>query len=115
MKLTGELKKQVEKAGSKDEKKSLIENAGMLLRDDELEMVSGGKHHDGTTHGNCPDGAIEMKWNLDHFPSDRKTKHGCPLCGGNMRDQKFWFEQRLYNGFICERDDSHRWKYGNPI
>jgi hypothetical protein len=42
MKLTGELKKQVEKAETKDEKKSLIENAGMLLNDDELEMVSGG-------------------------------------------------------------------------
>ena len=42
MKLTGNLKKQVEKAESKDEKKSLFENAGMLLNDDELEMVSGG-------------------------------------------------------------------------
>ena len=29
--LTGNLKKQVEKAESKDEKKGLIENAGMLL------------------------------------------------------------------------------------
>ena len=42
MKLTGNLKKQVEKAETKDEKKSLIENAGMLLNEDELEMVSGG-------------------------------------------------------------------------
>ena len=70
MKLTGNLKKQVEKAetkdeeirkadfselsaqsrtgsplpsvGGSDEKKSLIENAGMLLNDDELEQVSGG-------------------------------------------------------------------------
>ncbi len=42
MKLTGELKAQVEKAETKDEKKILIENAGMLLNDDELEMVSGG-------------------------------------------------------------------------
>ena len=31
MNLTGDLKKQVEKAGTKGEKKSLIENAGMLL------------------------------------------------------------------------------------
>ena len=44
MKLTGNLKKQVEKAESKDEKKSLIENAGMLLSDDEPEMVSGGAY-----------------------------------------------------------------------
>ena len=43
MKLTGNLKKQVEKAETKDEKKSLIENAGMLLSDDELENVAGGK------------------------------------------------------------------------
>ena len=43
MKLTGNLKKQAEKAETKDEKKSLIENAGMLLSDDELENVAGGK------------------------------------------------------------------------
>ena len=42
MKLTGELKEQVEKAETKDEKKSLIENAGMLLTDDELDQVAGG-------------------------------------------------------------------------
>ncbi|MCR4658539.1 MAG: hypothetical protein K5770_20260 [Lachnospiraceae bacterium] len=43
MKLTGNLKKQVEKAETKNEKKSLIENAGMLLNDEELEVVSGGR------------------------------------------------------------------------
>ena len=43
MKLTGNLKKQVEKAETKEEMKSLIENAGMLLNDDELENVAGGK------------------------------------------------------------------------
>ena len=42
MKLTGDLKNQVEKAESKDEKKSLIENAGMELTDDKLENVAGG-------------------------------------------------------------------------
>ena len=46
MKLTGDLKKQVEKAESKEEKKGLIENAGMLLTDDELEQVSGGGDSD---------------------------------------------------------------------
>ncbi len=40
--LTGELKKEVEKAESKEEKKELIEKAGMLLSDEELEEVSGG-------------------------------------------------------------------------
>ena len=42
MKLTGDLKKQVEKAESKEEKKKLIENAGMELTDDELDEVAGG-------------------------------------------------------------------------
>ncbi len=42
MKLTGDLKNQVEKAESKDEKKSLIENAGMELTDEEMDMVAGG-------------------------------------------------------------------------
>ena len=46
MKLTGELKAQVEKAEKKKKKKILIENAGMLLNDDELEMVSGGYNVD---------------------------------------------------------------------
>ncbi len=42
MKLIGNLKKQVENAETKTEKKSLIEKAGMLLTDDELEHVAGG-------------------------------------------------------------------------
>jgi len=50
MKLIGNLKKQVEKAESKQEKKSLIENAGMLLSDDELENVAGGKSNSFNTH-----------------------------------------------------------------
>ena len=39
MKLTGKLKEQVEKAETKEEKKALIENAGMELNDEELEKV----------------------------------------------------------------------------
>ena len=42
MKLIGDLKIQVEKTESKDEKKRLIEKAGMLLTDDELDLLSGG-------------------------------------------------------------------------
>ncbi len=57
MKLTGNLKKQVEKAESKDEKKSLIENAGMLLNDEELEKVSGGV---GGASKYCVEGYSEM-------------------------------------------------------
>ena len=43
MKLTGDLKKQVEKTASRQEKKAAIEQAGMLLTDDELDMVAGGE------------------------------------------------------------------------
>ena len=42
MELIGDLKKQVEQASSKEEARSLIEEAGMQLTDDELEMVAGG-------------------------------------------------------------------------
>ncbi len=42
MELTGNLKEQVTKAKSLDEAKSVIENAGMKLTDDELNMVAGG-------------------------------------------------------------------------
>ncbi len=42
MKLIGELKKQVEGTNNKEEAKELIEDAGMLLTDDELDWVTGG-------------------------------------------------------------------------
>ena len=42
MQLIGNLKKQVEKTNSKAEAKELIKNAGMMLTDEELEMVAGG-------------------------------------------------------------------------
>ena len=42
MKLVGELKKQVEETKNKEETKELIEDAGMLLTDDELDNVAGG-------------------------------------------------------------------------
>ncbi|MCR5791336.1 MAG: hypothetical protein K6G83_15745 [Lachnospiraceae bacterium] len=42
MKLTGNLKKQVENEGTREGRRNLIEKAGMLLTDEELNMVSGG-------------------------------------------------------------------------
>ena len=42
MELTGKLKEEVEKAETKEEKKSLIEDAGVILDDDELEQIAGG-------------------------------------------------------------------------
>ena len=51
MKLTGNLKKQVESAPTMEEKREIIKKAGMLLADDELEQVSGGFERDGNV---CP-------------------------------------------------------------
>ena len=42
MKLTGNLKKQVESAPTKEEKREAIKQASMLLSDDELDQVAGG-------------------------------------------------------------------------
>lgn len=46
MELIGNLKKKVDKASSKEEKRELIKEAGMKLNDVELEMVSGGAGED---------------------------------------------------------------------
>ena len=42
MKLTSELKEKVEKTESKEEAKKTIENAGIILSDDEMNQVAGG-------------------------------------------------------------------------
>ena len=41
MKLTGNLKKQVETSATKDEAREAIRNAGMELGDDEMDQVAG--------------------------------------------------------------------------
>ena len=42
MKLAGDLKDKVEKAENKEEAKKMIEDAGMILDDTELNQVTGG-------------------------------------------------------------------------
>ena len=42
MELTGELKKKVEQTEDKEEAKKTIEEAGMILNDEELDQVAGG-------------------------------------------------------------------------
>ncbi len=42
MELTGDLKKQIDKAESNADAKESIENEGMKLKDDELNKVAGG-------------------------------------------------------------------------
>ena len=46
MQLTGELKEKVEQAENKEEAKNAIEDAGMILSDDELDQVAGGDYGD---------------------------------------------------------------------
>ena len=46
MKLTGELKKRVDQAKDREEMRSLIEEAGMELTDEELALLSGGDDED---------------------------------------------------------------------
>ena len=43
MKLTGNLKKQVEATTTKDEAREAIQNAGMILDEEELDQVTGGE------------------------------------------------------------------------
>ena len=75
MKLTGDLKKQVEAAATMAEKKDAIENAGMLLDDAELAAVAGGKGGAG-----WPD--IRTMKDDDYAKSENLCK--CPVCGGNL-------------------------------
>ncbi len=42
MKLIGQLKNKVEKAETKEEAKQIIQDAGMLLDDQEMDQVTGG-------------------------------------------------------------------------
>ncbi len=44
MKLTGELKEQVEKVENQEEAKKTIKEAGMELTDEEMDQVAGGKN-----------------------------------------------------------------------
>ncbi|MCR5791052.1 MAG: hypothetical protein K6G83_14315 [Lachnospiraceae bacterium] len=43
MKLTGDLKKQVESESTREGIREIIKKAGMLLTDEELDQVAGGK------------------------------------------------------------------------
>ena len=45
MKLTGDLKKIVYSAKTREEAKAAIKDAGMILNDEELDEVSGGHYH----------------------------------------------------------------------
>ena len=114
MKLTGNLKKQVEKAETKDEKKSLIENAGMLLDDDELENVSGGKNGK-IDLCSLPPGTIKVFNEI--YQNEAKYLKRCPLCFADrnlLEDRRFYFvdTNELFQGQEC-RSCGNRWVYRN--
>ena len=67
MKLIGRLKKEVDGIGTKEGRRDAIKRAGMLLTDDELDMVSGGTGDDdsGYIHDDIYDDTGED--GEDHF------------------------------------------------
>ena len=77
MKLTGNLKKQVEATTTKDEARETIRNAGMILDDTELDQVSGGWWFDQSGSANHPDELECMDCGARFF-----NRTCCPTCGG---------------------------------
>ncbi len=67
MELTGKLKEQVEQAETREEAKKVIEDAGMRLSDDELDVVSGG--WGGLSH--------QLIWGRDHKQSGATWPSEC--------------------------------------
>ncbi len=91
MKLTGDLEKKVNAAADPAEAKRLIEQAGMLLTDDELNQVAGGSLSGscpkGGTHEYTDDPSVYEKFNVTYVPGAKKL---CKKCGalqfGILRD-----------------------------
>lgn len=72
MKLIGNLKTEVEQASSKEEAKKIIEKAGILLTDNEIDEITGGLLSWSVTHKNygiCVCGRRGLKG------------YSCPNCG----------------------------------
>ena len=78
MKLTGDLKKKVEQTQTKEEAKEAIKKAGMLLKDDELEQVSGGEEYFFPNKGS-------WVWRYEccgnTWESNDAFNNRCPTCG----------------------------------
>ena len=109
MKLTGNLKKQVEKAESKQEKKSLIENAGMLLTDEEVETVSGGAGGRGfyMSVGNCNGSYLALRpqpvWDQYHeiarlYPGYEVFTYGATTRGTGLNGVPCSYTYVSFNG-----------------
>ena len=70
MELTGNLKKQVERAETIEEKKRIIEKAGMRLTEAELDAVAGGVQYPYSPQGREFDAEENMR--DPYFPSTIK-------------------------------------------
>ncbi len=77
MKLFGILKLQVEETKNKEEAKEVIENAGMLLTDDELDNVTGGYYTHSYEEGICEECSNPLENGVCINPD-------CILCGKNQ-------------------------------
>ena len=72
MKLTDKLKTQVESSAAKEEKKDAIKQTDMLLSNDDLDLISGGKQED-----------FHKKYCLLHGWYD---SYECPQCAAEGQD-----------------------------
>ena len=94
MKLTGDLKKKVEKVNTKEEAKEIIKDAGMILTDDELEAVSGGA-----------DTGINTLEELKNRYPVSEEKGLCPVCKQRTElecTHTPWdIEGRRVDGYVC--------------
>ena len=93
MKLTGNLKKQVEAAATMEEKKGAIESAGMLLDDEELAAVAGGSGNDWTDRTMTPEEYLASQ-----------SMHFCPECHSQMSNDNTGV---LPNAAYCDKCGIH--------
>ncbi|MCR4908702.1 MAG: hypothetical protein K5985_07710, partial [Lachnospiraceae bacterium] len=92
---TGHPEPPLPSVGGSNEKKSLIENAGMLLNDEELEMVAGGKAHV----------MYVSSGELTHVPEWWDIqKNVCIICKTHCRHQHFSYFPKGpdFEGYYCE-------------
>ena len=90
MKLTGNLKKQVEATATKDEAREAIRNAGMILDDAELDQVTGG-------------GISQPDEHFNDFP--KSIAVSCPHCGTDQGiTYKYGTGVAFYKCIACGND-----------
>ncbi len=87
MELTGDLKKQVENAQTKEEVNGILMNAGIELTDDELDKVSGGFEHYVYYGSQCQDGGSHDWIDAGEPESDGFKVYICTKCNHKCERQ----------------------------